>query len=78
MNETLESTKIFDGYTSKANFDVMYKSAFNNKIPEGANRTGLNRGEFYELLSRLAIHKYISSGLIKSPNDALTTLINVL
>ena len=67
LNERFEAAHVFDHHTTKANIDVIFKSSFNNKIPEGANRTGLNRGEFYELLTRLAIHKYVSAGIVKTP-----------
>jgi hypothetical protein len=76
MTETFSVAKIFDNHTSKAHFDVIFKSAFHGT--EGIQRTGLNRGEFYELLTRLAIHKYLSLGIAKTSSEAVEMLLDVL
>jgi hypothetical protein len=76
MTETFTEAKIFDSHITKAHFDVIFKSAFHGT--EGIQRTGLNRGEFYELLTRLAFQKYLSFGIAKTSAEAVEMLLDYL
>lgn len=76
LYDVMNSNGIMDHFTQKAHLDVYYTSSTTTKTVNDLNKTGMNRGEFCELLVRLSQRKYLESGQTKSQVEAVEMLLS--
>ena len=74
MNNFAEKYHLYSNNKEKSLIDVAFAASC-SRSAKGQLKTGLNRAEFIEILIRIAIQKYVQTGIVKKPVLALNKLM---